>query len=69
MIKWPLVATGTSKELSIIPDLASYHGNLININQSKWAFNRNGNKVFNYTSQGFNNTLMVSPWSQPFQLK
>ena len=57
----PLVATGTSKELSIIPDLASYHGNLININQSKWAFNRNGNKVFNYTSQGFNNTFNGIP--------
>ena len=51
----PLVATGTSKELSIIPDLASYHGDLININQSKWAFDRNGNQVSNYTSQGFNN--------------
>ena len=51
----PLVATGTSKELSVIPDLASYHGDLININQSKWAFDRNGIKVFNYTSQGFNN--------------
>ena len=51
----PLVATGTSKELSVIPDLASYHGDLININQSKWAFDRNGNQVSNYTSQGFNN--------------
>ena len=57
----PLVATGTSKELSIIPDLASYHGDLININPSKWAFDRNGNKVFNYTSQGFNNTFNGIP--------
>lgn len=51
----PLVATGTSKELSVIPDLTSYHGDLININQSKWAFDRNGNKVSGYTLQGFNN--------------
>ena len=50
-----VAATGTSKELSVIPDLASYHGDLININQSKWAFDRNGNQVSNYTSQGFNN--------------
>ena len=57
----PLVATGTSKELSIIPDLASYHGDLININPSKWAFDRSGNKVFNYTSQGFNNTFNGIP--------
>ncbi|MGZ7887258.1 BspA family leucine-rich repeat surface protein [Lactobacillus crispatus] len=51
----PLVATDTSKELSVIPDLKSYHGNLININQSKWAFDRNGNEVDDYTSQGFTN--------------
>ncbi|CCI87573.1 Putative uncharacterized protein [Lactobacillus gigeriorum DSM 23908 = CRBIP 24.85] len=55
----PLVATGTSKELFIVPDWASYHSKfhvkLININQSKWAFDRNGNKVYTYTSQGFNN--------------
>ena len=57
----PLVATGTSEKLSIIPDLASYHGKIININQSKWAFDRNGNKVFNYTSQGFNNTFNGIP--------
>ncbi|MFJ6921379.1 MAG: BspA family leucine-rich repeat surface protein, partial [Lactobacillus crispatus] len=50
----PLVATGTSNELSIIPDLASYHGDLIKIRQSKWAFDRNGNEVDNYASQGFN---------------
>ena len=53
----PLVATGTSKELSIIPDLASYHGNLINVNQSEWAFDRNGN----YASQGFSNTFNGIP--------
>ncbi len=53
----PLVATGTSKELSVIPDLTSHHGNLININQSKWAFDRNGNEVDDYTSQGFTNTF------------
>ena len=53
----PLVATDTSKELSVIPDLASYHGDLIKINQSKWAFDRNGNKVGDYTSQGFTNTF------------
>ncbi|TDN09358.1 BspA family leucine-rich repeat surface protein [Lactobacillus crispatus] len=57
----PLVATGTSKELSIIPDLASYHGDLININQSKWAFDRNGNTVSNYTSQGFTNRFSGIP--------
>lgn len=57
----PLVATDTSKELSIIPDLASYHSNLISINQSKWAFDRNGNQVFNYTSQGFGNTFNGIP--------
>ena len=57
----PSVATGTSKELSVIPDLASYHGDLININQSKWAFDRNGNKVFNYTSQGFTNRFNGIP--------
>ena len=53
----PLVATGTSKELSIIPDLASYHGNLINVNQSEWAFDRNGN----YASQGFSNRFNGIP--------
>ena len=53
----PLVATDTSKELSVIPDLASYHGNLINIHQSKWAFDRNGNKVDDYALQGFTNTF------------
>lgn len=57
----PLVATDTSKELSVIPDLASYHGGLININQSKWAFDRNGNKVSNYTSQGFTNNFNGIP--------
>ena len=57
----PLVATGTSKELSIIPDLASYHGKLIKINQSKWTFDRNGNKVSDYTSQGFTNTFNGIP--------
>ena len=56
-----LVATGTSKELSVIPDLASYRGDLININQSKWAFDRNGNQVSNYTSQGFTNTFNGIP--------
>ena len=53
----PSVATDTSKELSVIPDLASYHGNLINIYQSKWAFDRSGNKVSDYISQGFTNTF------------
>ena len=53
----PLVATGTSKELSVIPDLTSHHGNLINIHQSKWAFDRNGNKVDDYALQGFTNTF------------
>ena len=57
----PLVATGTSKELSVIPDLASYRGDLININQSKWAFDRNGNQVSNYTSQGFHNDFNDIP--------
>ena len=57
----PLVVTGTSKELSIIPDLASYHGKLIKINQSKWTFDRNGNKVSDYTSQGFTNTFNGIP--------
>ena len=57
----PLVATDTSRELSIIPDLASHHGGLININQSKWTFDRNGSEVSNYTSQGFNNKFDRSP--------
>ena len=57
----PLVATGTSKELSVIPDLASHHGNLIKINQSKWAFDRNGNEVDDYISQGFTNKFNGNP--------
>ena len=57
----PLVATGTSKELSVIPDLASYHSGLIKINQSKWAFDRNGNNVYDYSSQGFNNYFAGVP--------
>ena len=58
----PVVATGTSKELSVIPDLASYHGALIDINQSKWAFDRNGNKVYAYRSQGFTNDFNGIPF-------
>ena len=63
----PLVATGTSKELSVIPDLASYHGDLIKIRQSKSAFDRNGNEVFNNDALHgfFNNGVYGGP---PFEL-
>ena len=57
----PLVATDTSSKLSIIPDLASHHGSLINIHQSKWTFDRSGSEVSNYTSQGFNNKFDSRP--------
>ena len=57
----PLVATDTSNELSVIPDLASHHDDLIKIHQSKWAFDRSGSEVSNYTSQGFNNEFDSRP--------
>ena len=57
----PVVATNPTNDLSVIPGLASYHGDLIKINQSKWAFDRNSNEVDDYTEQGFTNAFNGVP--------